>query len=330
MDSINYAGIEVSSGELLVRFKDRRGVCSQKTYKNHKRGHTALVKDMTFDGHRTRVVLEATGVYSLDLAIHLSQHPEIEIMVLNPLKSHHFSKVHCGRSKNDKVDARMLLEYVERMGFTPFNPPSENLYALKAIARKITSINDQCTRQKNQKHASSSTKTTPKEIIKSTKAIIRTCKREIEKLSESAMFLIEADGELKRKYGLLNTIPGIAKASSIQILGEMAFYDSHLKPKSLVGLAGLDPLESQSGKSGVARKGISRRGSQNFRRSLYMPAVVAKRCNPAVKAFSDHLLDKGKKPKQVTCAIMRKLIHSISGMFRSDTPWDGNKFFKMN
>ncbi|MBU1024078.1 transposase, partial [bacterium] len=128
----------------------------------------------------------------------------------------------------------------------------------------------------------------------------------------------------------LNTIPGIARASSIQILGEIAFYGDYLKPRSLVALAGLDPREFQSGKSRIISKGISRRGSDNFRRALYMPGIVAKRCDPNIKAFSEHLTSKGKKPKQVTCAVMRKLIHSISGMFKADEPWNGEKFFKMN
>lgn len=330
MDSMNYAGIEVSSEELVVHIKDTNGVRSHKTYKNVKKGHTALGKYLTRKGCKAKGVMEATGVYSLDLAILLSQHPDIEVMVLNPLRSHRFAQVLFNRSKNDKVDALMLLEFAERMKFQPFAPPSEELYALKAIARKITSITNQRTRQKNQKHASTSTRTTPKEIIKSTNAIIRVCEREVKKLSKVAMLIIKSDDDLQRKYNLLNTIPGIAKASAIQILGEMAFYGDYLKPRSLVALAGLDPREFQSGKSGIIRKGISRRGSQNFRRALFIPGMVSKQHDPNIRAFSERLLSKGKKPKQITCAVMRKLIHSISGMFKTDEPWDGGKFFKMN
>ena len=45
-----------------------------------------------------------------------------------------------------------------------------------------------------------------------------------------------------------------------------------------------------------------------------MPALVASRYEPHVKAFYDRLIARGKKPKQALVAVMRKLLHSIYGM----------------
>lgn len=328
MSDLNHAGIEVSKDKLVVYKKGRYEAYSWREYTNKGRGHKALVKYLTDDGRKARAVMEATGVYSLDVAILLSKQPDIEVMVLNPLRSHHFAQVVLNRSKNDKVDSMALLEFAERMEFVPFNPPLEKIYALRSIARRITSLNNQCVRQKNQKHASKSTRTTPKEVLKSTNAVIRVLDREIANLTNAAMKLIESDADLHHKFNLLVTIPGIAMISAIQILGEIAFYGQFLNRKKLVALAGLDPVEKQSGKSKPVDKGISKRGSSNFRRALYMPAMVAKRCDPNIKAFNEHLIGKGKKPKLITVAVMRKLIHSISGMFKNDEPWNGNKFYR--
>ena len=63
-----------------------------------------------------RVVMEATGIYYLDLALQLVE-AGVEVMVLNPKAAHHFAKAMSQRSKTDALDARMLLAYLQRMDF---------------------------------------------------------------------------------------------------------------------------------------------------------------------------------------------------------------------
>jgi transposase len=44
------------------------------------------------------------------------------------------------------------------------------------------------------------------------------------------------------------------------------------------------------------------------RKSLYLPAIVAIRCNPALRVFAERLRAKGKRPKVVITVVMRKLL----------------------
>jgi transposase len=60
-----------------------------------------------------------------------------------------------------------------------------------------------------------------------------------------------------------------------------------------------------------------------------MPALVALRRDPNVKAFYAKLVAKGKTKMQAIVAVMRKLLHAIHGMLRSDTNFTGEKFFAM-
>jgi transposase len=48
------------------------------------------------------------------------------------------------------------------------------------------------------------------------------------------------------------------------------------------------------------------------RRVLYMAALIAMRCNPALKAFHNRLAATGKKPKVVIVAVMRKMIITLT------------------
>jgi transposase len=54
---------------------------------------------------------------------------------------------------------------------------------------------------------------------------------------------------------------------------------------------------------------------------LYMGALAATRCNPAVKAFYGRLLATGKPKKVALVACMRKLLIILNAMLRNRTPW---------
>ena len=60
-----------------------------------------------------------------------------------------------------------------------------------------------------------------------------------------------------------------------------------------------------------------------------MPALVAIRHQPQVKAFYDKLITAGKKPMQAVIAVMRKLLHAIWGVWNYNQDFDGHKFYTM-
>ena len=60
-----------------------------------------------------------------------------------------------------------------------------------------------------------------------------------------------------------------------------------------------------------------------------MPALVARRWQPNIAAFGDKLAARQKLPLQVLAAIMRKLLHAIHGMFRTNTTFQPEKFYRM-
>ena len=60
-----------------------------------------------------------------------------------------------------------------------------------------------------------------------------------------------------------------------------------------------------------------------------MPALVAVRWEPNVRAFYEKLLARGKTKMQANVAVMRKLLHAIFGMFKNGEPFEGEKFYRM-
>lgn len=55
-----------------------------------------------------------------------------------------------------------------------------------------------------------------------------------------------------------------------------------------------------------------------------MPAITAMKHNPVLQAFTLRLKQAGKKGKVIVCAVMRKLIHIIYGVLKSNQPFDAN------
>ena len=141
-------------------------------------------------------------------------------------------------------------------------------------------------------------------------------KRRGEALQREALAIITGDILLSRRYEQLLSIPGIAQTSAIQLLACLSLLPPELDKRQWVACAGLDPAPRESGQSTQPRR-ISRRGSPRLRRALFMPALVAARCNPPLRAYYERLLAKGKKPLLALSALMVKLLHIIWATWNS-------------
>jgi transposase len=327
--STDYVGIDVSSKELSVALKRAGKVQGVQSFSNDGSGHRRLCRYLTKGGRTARVCMESTGMYGLDLALALHSWNGIEVMVANPRSVRRFAEAAMHRSKNDITDAYVILEYAERMPFRSWQPPSDIVFELRAITRRISALKEERAKEKNRLHASGLSKTTPGKILNSIRQTIRFYDRQIDSLSAAALEIIYSDEILKRRFELLKSVTGIAEASATVILGEIAMLPDDIDVRQLVAIAGLDPREIKSGTSVNKRKGISRTGNKNLRTALFMPALVASKYSPNVKAFKEHLLSKKLKKIQAVVAIMRKMLHSIWGMFKHNTTFDQGKFYVM-
>ena len=120
---------------------------------------------------------------------------------------------------------------------------------------------------------------------------------------------------------------GIAQTSALQILSEIICLPKDMQAQQWVAYAGLDPRPIESGSSIDKPRRITKSGNKHLRSALYMPALVAIKHDPNVGEFYNKLIAGGKKPLQAIVAVMRKLLHSIWGMFHTDSRWDGQRFY---
>jgi transposase len=323
---MQFVGIDVSAKTLVVHVQPCKGAPQQLAFDNTLEGHQKLCRRLSKSNKPTRVALEATGLYSLEVALALAQQPRVEVMVVNPRSLRDFARAHLRRSKTDAVDAQVLLDYVQRMRFQPWQPPAPESLELRAIGRRLADLTDLITQEKNRLHAASFVASLAPAVQRDIQAHLEHLDKQLKALQREACQLIRKHPSLKEDFDLLLSTPGIAVKSAIQILGELCVLPEDMSPRQWVAFAGLDPRSYDSGSSVHKPAQMSRCGNRHLRRFLFMPALVAVCRNPHVKAFYEDLLARGKKPLQALVAVMRKLLHSLHGMLRHRSAFEGPKF----
>jgi transposase len=319
-------GVDVGSKELVVAIDPGTEAIWEGTFSNDAAGHRNLIRRLTRTGAAARVCVEATGIYHLDLCLALEQAKRLEVMVANPRATKDFARAQLKRSKTDRTDAHSLLEFVRRMDFEAWVPPKASILALRAFSRRIQSLLVTRAQEKNRLHADESVEATPRAIRESIDRHIDAINGEIESLTQSALEQVRADEDLARRFAHLVSVKGIAEASAITLLAELSVLPVDMSARQWVAHAGLDPKHNQSGTSVQGAVRISKIGNRHLRAALFLPAMVASRHEPRVRAFYEKLLARGKKPMQALVAVMRKLLHAIHGMFEYDSDFDGTRF----
>jgi len=324
---MNYCGIDVGHKSLDMVIRKNGKSLKNITLNNSSTGHEAILK--LLKKHKvTRVGLEATGYYHLDLALVLDEAHGIELMVINPRASKNFAKAMMQRIKTDAIDADLLAQFVERMDFIKWQAPSYEVFAIRACGRRLISLSKEKTKAKNQLHAFSRTKHTPRFIIDDLLLSVQQIENQIDLLVQHALLLINESETLKARYQRLISIKGVADKTAIKLLGELGVLALDMSAKQWVAHAGLFPKVFQSGTSVNRRTGIGKIGNKYIREALYMGALSATRHDPHIRGFYLHMIDdNGLTKLQSVCAVMRKILLAMHGMLKENKPFDARRFY---
>jgi len=147
-----FCGVDVSAATLAVAVEQEGQPVEQREFANSTAGHKALIAWLCKRKAGVRVSLEATGIYSLDLALALDAAEGVEVAVLNPKAVNRFAQT-LRRSKTDSADAQVLAAYSRRMPFVAWRAPDCEGLRLRTLSRHIDGLTVQHTRERNRLHA---------------------------------------------------------------------------------------------------------------------------------------------------------------------------------
>ncbi len=252
-----------------------------------------------------RVVMEATGNYSTELAVWmLSQRQTLRPAIANPRHTSAFIKSMGLRNKTDRLEARALGFYgVERRPLA-YEAPSPEQAELRALSRYRDSLVRQRTALKNQmKETCGST------FVQKNKAKrLRLLTRDIERVEEQMKALVAQHEDLNRDIELLMSIYGVAFINATTVLAELGDLRRFTLARQLSAFAGMSPRHRQSGTSIHGRSRLCKQGNSRVRQCLYLSALAAIRGNNQLRDTYQRLLAQGKPRMVALGAIMRKLL----------------------
>jgi transposase len=221
MNKHDVCGIEVSAKRLLVGLERESTPRTRREFPNTPQGHQALVHWLLAPGRTVRVVMEATGLYGLDLALRLDAEASLELMIANPRAVRHFAHALMKRSKNDPIDTGVLVEFARRMPFRPWVRPSAAALTLHALAHRLESLTEMHAAEKNRLHAAQLSPALPAAVVRDLQRSLRSLERALDRITRQAVEVIGQDPHLNLRYQLLLTACGIAPTSAVQILAQL-------------------------------------------------------------------------------------------------------------
>ena len=128
---------------------------------------------------------------------------------------------------------------------------------------------------------------------------------------------IDQDPDLKQQSTLLESIPGIGKATAAQLLCELGDWSRFGSAREAAACVGLVPGIRESGTSVRARSSLCKLGNSRLRKALYLPAMSALRHNRVIRAMASRLSASGKSKMSILGAAMRRLVHLAYGVLKS-------------
>lgn len=318
-------GVDISAAKVDVVIRQANDNGPAKTYEQTPAGLRSLTRQLVKTAPDL-VVMEATGVYYIDLALTLCD-AGLPVSVINPKSFHHFAELKLKGTKTDPVDAALLAEYGQIMRPQRWTAPSQGCRQLRGLGRHINRLVGDRARAKNRLHDLQATRTTPKTLIRDEKLGIRQLDKRIERLRQDADALLANLPDLQAVRQRFCAATGLGEASTLAIVAELSVLPDTLKAKQVSRHAGLDVRQRQSGSSINSPGRISRAGNTYLRTALFYPALSAVRHDPTTKAYYDKLMARGKKKKQALVAVMRKYLTGLWACYQSGETFDPKRLF---
>ena len=302
-----YVGIDVSKATLDV---DCLPVSAPQQFANDTQGIAALVKSIKGSDVQ-RIVLEATGGYETAAAAALAA-AGLPVVVINPKRVRDFAKAKGILAKTDRLDAQVLAAFGRDIA-----PPVRALpdQAQRELAELLDRRMQLVAMRAQEKARLSTVLPIAQRDIEQHIAWLD---NRIKKFDADLDKRLRATNVWKDKVKLLDSVPGIGKVSIFTLLARLPELGA-LNRAKIAALVGVAPFNDDSGKRRGQR--YIRGGRTDVRCVLYMATLTAKRCNPAIKQFFDHLIANGKPFKVAMTACMRKLLTILNVMIKNEEPW---------
>lgn len=258
------------------------------------------------------IALEATGGFETIAAAALAG-AGLPVVVVNPAQIRAFAKAIGQRAKTDPIDAAVIAHFAEATKPDP-RPLPDGATRLLAdlVARRRQIVEMIGAERQREKRVS------VPHLRKSIMRLLKALEKELAGLDTDIDDAVRGSPAWRDKEDLLASVPGVGPTIARTLIAELPEL-GQLGRRQIAALVGLAPFTRQSGQ--WRGRSFIGGGRTTVRTVLFMGAMVAKRHNPALKAFFDRLVAAGKPKMVALIAVARKLLTILNAILRDNRPW---------
>jgi transposase len=320
---MHYLGIDVAKAKLdCVLLNPESQKRKNKTAPNSIEGVAALLNALQawgIEAAQVHVVMEPTASYHELAALALCDAGCI-VSLVNPAHLRRYAQALGVRSKTDAADSALLARYGAAEKPEAWTPPSPSVRTLRALLARRDAVAEDLQREHNRAEKLEVTEV-PASVRQSLLEVMAFLENQLARLQREIDQHIDDDPDLRDKRELLLSIPAVGERVAQNMTALLASR-SFASAGQLAAYLGLVPVDWQSGSSIKGRPRMSKAGPAHLRKLLYMPAIVAIKHNPHIRALYLRLIARGKPKMAAIGAAMRKLAHLCFGVVHSGKPYN--------
>ena len=267
------------------------------------------------------VGLEVTGIYSMlvasvlfELGIDYSLIPSLEISRSKGIS----------RGKSDKIDAVQIAQYLlsHRFKVKLSSMTDNQLVEMKVLyTHREKIVKSILQYQKEFEYEDFLPKEVQKDLLKSTRSILKNLKNNLLKIEAKLNEIINESEELKRNFNLVTSIPGIGKQTAIYLLIVTKNFTTFKEARQLACYAGIAPFPYQSGSSINGRTKVNNLADKKLKSLLNMCALSANKYDVELKEYFEKKVNEGKNKMLVLNNIRNKLLARVFAVINRQEPY---------
>lgn len=258
------------------------------------------------------VALEATGGFETVVAAALAA-AELPVVVVNPAQVRAFAKALGQRAKTDPIDAAVIAHFAEATRPQVRQLPDEATRLLADLVARRRQIIEMIGAERQREK-----RMTSRRLRNSIARLVKALEKELASVDDDIDDAVRGSPAWREKEDLLASVPGVGPVIARTLIAGLPEL-GRLGRKQIAALAGLAPYTRQSGQ--WRGRSFIGGGRSAVRTALFMGAMVAKKHNPILKAFFDHLVAAGKPKMVALIAVARKLLVILNAILRDKQPW---------
>lgn len=327
MDFKHYIGIDISKNTFdlaLIKENPSERMTTAK-FPNTYKGIVALEEFI----HKQKLIkqdilfcMEHTGLYCRILASYLAENNyavwiEMPVQIIRSLGVQ--------RGKNDKLDAQRIATYAFtfRNQVKLWQPPRQEVQKI----HDLLALRDRLIESRKmilvpiEEFESTGLSNEAESLRKLCRKSIEALDKEIEQIEKELDKIINNDINLKKKYNLAKSVPGIGKITALSLLyytNEFALFSS---AKKLACYCGVAPFARESGTSVKGKPRVSNFANKTLKKLLHMASMAAISSDKELKAYYQRKVAEGKNKMLVLNAIRNKILQRLTAVIRRGTPY---------